>query len=133
MKPFKLDQQPKINTGFKIPDGYFEDFEASVMQQLQPQPKVIKLKSKPYWWYAAAAVLAVSLSIPAVRVLTSTKNQPDESALENYFAYTNIPEEQLVELLEKEDIEKIQIDYQLEDAAIEEALPAAAIENYIID
>lgn len=133
MKPFKLDQQPKIKPGFTIPDNYFEDFEAAMMQQLQPKPKVIALKSKTYWWYAAAAVLAVSLSIPAVRVLASGKSQPDATALDNYFAYTNIPEEQLVELLEKEDIEKIKIDYRLEDAAIEEALPAAAIENYILD
>lgn len=133
MKPFKLDQQPKINPGFKIPDNYFEDFETAMMRQLQPQTKVIALKSKPYWWYASAAVLVVALSIPAFRALGSAKSQPDAAALENYFAYANIPEEQLVELLEKEDIEKIKIDYQLEDAAIEETLPANSIENYILD
>ena len=134
MKPFKLDNYKKIETGFTVPEGYFESFETEIMQRIKPEPKVIPLyRRRKTLWYAAAAVIAIALSIPAINTITSQHNQTDAAALENYFAYANIPDEQIVELLDKEDIEKIQIDYKLEDAAIEDVIESENFDNYILD
>ena len=34
MKTFKLDNEPKIATGFKVPDSYFDDFQSKIDQRL---------------------------------------------------------------------------------------------------
>lgn len=132
MKPFKLDQHPKIKSGFIVPDNYFENFQESLMQQIPSEPKVIQLKSRKSWWYAAAAVIAMALSIPAINTITANSST-DVVALDAYFASTELSDDQIVELLETEDIEKIKIDFGLEDSAIEDALQTGTIENYIID
>ena len=47
MKTFKLENEPKIESGFKTPDHYFEDFSAKIMQQLpENEPKVISIFQK---------------------------------------------------------------------------------------
>ena len=133
MKQFKIDEHPKINSGFIVPDNYFEDFQAVMMRQIQPENKVIPLNNnRKFLWYAAAAVLVAALSIPAINTFTAT-NQPDTSALDNYFAYADVTDDQIVELLETEDIDKIKIEYNLDDAVIEDALQSGTIENYILD
>ncbi|HSN47919.1 MAG TPA: hypothetical protein VLR29_04080, partial [Flavobacterium sp.] len=66
MKTFKLDTTPKIESGFKTPENYFDTFSAKVMQQIPNQePKIISLFSKnKSWIYAAAAVLVLALTLP---------------------------------------------------------------------
>jgi len=132
MKAFKLDEHPKINTGFKVPDGYFDGFTDHMLMQLNDEPKVLQLHRRKTWIFAAAAILVLSMTIPIINKVVET-DQPDEAAIENYLAYhATIADEDIVELLEKEDISNIKIDYRLEDTSIEEALPTD-IENYILD
>ena len=33
MKEFKLDKEPKINSGFTTPEAYFDSFSESVLKQ----------------------------------------------------------------------------------------------------
>lgn len=134
MKEFKLDNHPKIKPGFIVPEKYFEDFSARVMAQIgMPEPKVVSLH-KHSWIYAAAAVLALALAIPGINMVASVKNRNETLALENYIAYAGISNEEIVELLETEDIEKIKIDYPIDEAQIEDALYSGPdAENYIID
>lgn len=132
MKTFKLDQHTKT-TGFKVPENYFEALTDKVMSQLPERGiKVIPLyKRKRTWLYAAAAVLVLALMVPLANRFRTVA--PDTETLENYLAYhTDIPDEQLVDLLESEDIEKIEIDYRLEDAAVEDVLSANSnLEHYL--
>lgn len=136
MKPFKLDNQEKISSGFKVPDGYFENFSAGLLAAIEkPEVKVIPLPKRGMtWMYAAAAVLILALAIPSLNVLFKP-SQPDSEILENYIAYyTDISNEELVNLLEPEDIDKIIINYKIEDQALEEALALTSdLENYIIE
>lgn len=138
MKPFKLDSHPKIKPGFTVPEGYFETFGAEMMQQigLENKPtenKIIQLRpNRKSWWFAAAAVLVLALAIPAIDAVAD-ENQSDTAALDDYFTNTRLSDDQIVELLDNEDIDKIKIDYQLEDEAIEDALHSGTIENYILD
>ena len=86
MKYFKLNNHPKINSGFQTPDYYFDDFSEKLMQQLpENEPKVISIFSKrKNWMYACAAVLVLALSIPFV--YQNQNNEIDSATLENYLA-----------------------------------------------
>ena len=38
MKTFKLDNEPKIDSGSKTPDNYFENFSTHLLQNLSKEP-----------------------------------------------------------------------------------------------
>lgn len=135
MKEFKLDNQPKIKPGFTIPEGYFETFSSQLLSEIDREPKIIPLKRQSKSWiYAAAAVLVLTMTIPAINQFSTNDRAPNAAAIENYINYAGIPNEQIVELLDSEDIAKIEIDYQLDQAVIEDALYSNPnIQNYIME
>ena len=137
MKDFKLDNEPKIASGLKTPDGYFDAFSERMMAQLpKSQPKVIPLyKSKKTWYYAAAAVLALSLSIPVYNNYRSDQAAIDSAALEHYIAYNStITQEEIVDLMNQEDLDKMKIELNVDDAALEDAVRNNInFEEYLID
>jgi hypothetical protein len=72
--------------------------------------------------YGIAAVLAISISVVFYQQFQSTETL-DAEFLENYIARnTTVSEYDLLELLEKEDIEKIQIDLEIQDDILEETM-----------
>ncbi len=137
MKDFKLDNEPKITSGFTMPEDYFDTFSNKVLAKLPKQePKVVSIFStRKYWYFAAAAVLILMLSIPLYNNYQTQQEEIDSATLENYIAYqSNISEEQIVDLLEQEDLDKIKLDFNIDDTAIEEALYSNSnLEQYIID
>lgn len=137
MKDFKLDNEPKITSGFITPDGYFDTFTDKVLAKLPKQePKVISIfSSRKTWYFAVAAVLILMLSIPIFNSYSMQPNEIDSATLENYIAsQSNISEEQIVDLLEQEDLDKMKLDFNIDDAAIEDALNTNPnLEQYIID
>lgn len=126
MKTFKLDNEPKIESGFKTPENYFDTFSAKVMQQLPKEgPKTISLFSRRKTWiYAAAAVLVLGLTIPVVyNNFYTSAPEIDAATLENYISYnTSITDTDLVNLLNENDIQKIDIGMNIEDKTIENEL-----------
>jgi flagellar basal body-associated protein FliL len=138
MKTFKLDNEPKIESGFKTPDNYFDTFSARVMQQLpKEEPKTISLFSKrKSWLYAAAAVLVLAMAVPVVYT-NFYKSSPeiDEATLENYISYnTSISDTDLVNLLDEKDIQKIDIGMNIEDKTIENELSENKnLEHYLLN
>lgn len=136
MKDFKLDNEPKINTGFQIPENYFEQLSEKVMTKLPNQePKVISLWDRnKKWIYGAAAVVVLSLSIPIANQLQNNSNE-STNEIENYLAYhASISNDDLVELLEEEDIAKIEVSNSIDNETMEEVLhETTEIEDYIIN
>lgn len=125
MKIFKLENEPKIESGFKTPEHYFDTFSARVMQQLpKEETKKIPIFSKrKTWFYAAAAILIFGLSIPIYNQFNSPSSEIDDATLENYIAYqSSVSDTDLVNLLSEEDIQKISIDLNIEDKTIENEL-----------
>lgn len=122
MKEFRLDNEPKIASGFKTPEGYFEDLSEKINKNLpNSEPKVISIFQKRKTWMYAA-VLAISISVVFYQQFQSTETL-DAEFLENYIARnTTVSEYDLLELLEKEDIEKIQIDLEIQDDILEETM-----------
>jgi hypothetical protein len=137
MKDFKLDNEPKITSGFTTPDGYFDTFSEKILAQLPKQePKVISIfSSKKTWYYAAAAILILMLSVPIYTKYATQQEEIDSDTLENYIAYqSTISEEQIVDLLEQEDLDKMKLEFNVDDEAIEDALNSNSnLEQYIID
>jgi hypothetical protein len=137
MNKFELDKKPKITSGFKTPDGYFEELQAKMLQKIDAEEtRVVPIyRKKNSWIYAAAAALVVSLSIPVYNIWRAPKAEIDNATLENYLSnHSGISDADLAELLDEKDIEKISIDSDIEGNAIEDLLSTNAnLEEYLIN
>lgn len=137
MKPFKLDNEPKITSGFKTPEGYFDSFTDKVFTQLaKEEPKVISIFSRrKTWYYAAAVAVVMLLSVPIYNNFATSSEEVDAVALEDYINnHTTISDDEIADLLDKEDLEKMKLDLNLEDEAVEDILlNNTDLEQYIID
>jgi hypothetical protein len=136
MKDFKLDNVPKINSGFKTPEGYFDSLSQNILSQIPKEDtKVIPIvNQQKSWIFAAAAILILALSLPLLNKITNyTSIEIDQQSIEDYITYqSNISEVDLAELLNKKDIEKIKIDYEIHDEALEEVLSSNSNLEYLI-
>jgi hypothetical protein len=137
MKAFKLENEPKIESGFKTPEHYFENFSAKVLQQLpKEEPKVISLfQKRKIVMMMAAAILVIALMIPIVNTYTTKTKELDSTTLENYLTYqSNMNQYELINELDSEDINKINTTVVLEDETIEDLLSVNSnAENLIIE
>jgi len=135
MKDFKLDTNNKITSGFKIPDNYFETFSEKVMNQLpKEEPKVVSLYHRnKRWLYSAAAVLVIALSIPIVYQIQNREQELTSKEVESYLVNrTTLSDDDIVNLLEQEDIDKIKIETPIEKESLEEVLSNnSELEQYI--
>lgn len=137
MKTFNIENEPKIKTGFTIPENYFEDFSEKMRQQLpEKESKVISLfaRSKT-WMYAAAAVVVLGLTVPVYNLFNSQSTEIDDTTLENYITYhSSFSDVDLVNLLDEKDIQKMNVDYNIEDKTIEnELLTNKNLEQYLLN
>ena len=135
MKTFKLENEPKIESGFKTPDHYFEEFAAKITQQLpENEPKVISIFHKrKNILFAVAAVLVLALMIPVYTTLSTNTKTLDETTLENYITYqSNVNQYDLISELELEDINKIKTTIPIEDEAIEDVLTTNSDMEHLI-
>lgn len=125
MKTFKLENEPKIETGFKTPDHYFENFSAKIMEQLTvSEPKVISIfEKRKKLIMMVAAILLLALMIPILNSGNANSKELDSATIENYITYeSNMNQYDLINVLETEDINKISTSLVLEDEAIEDLL-----------
>lgn len=128
MKNYNLDDQPKITSGFKTPDDYFESFSEKLFLKLNfEQPKVISLTDRinqnKKWFFAVASVVLVVVSILFYTNEKSKMEQKYTAEVESYLTnHSSFSDDELVNLLDKEDISKIKIDSKLKNDAIEELL-----------
>lgn len=135
MKDFKLDTHPKITSGFTIPENYFDTFSEKVLQQLpKEEPKVISFYARNRTWiYSAAAVLVLALSIPVVYQLQNNQNEISTNEVETYITqHTTVSDDDIVDLLDQEDIDKLKTDVPIENEVLEDVLSNnSEIEQYI--
>ena len=127
MKAFKLENEPKIASGFKTPEHYFDHFSAKVLQQFpENEPKVISIfQKRKMVIMMVAALLILALMIPIYISISINSKELDETTLENYLAYqTNLNQYDLVSELETKDISKMQPVSSTEDKVIEDILAA---------
>jgi hypothetical protein len=135
MNDFKLDSEPRIKSGFRAPDAYFESFADRVMLSLPlKEVKVVPLyRRRPVWVTSVAAVFILSLSLVFTRK-DATVQMPDNAAIENYLLYqANISSYDLSENLSKKeisDMDKSSVADDISDEAIEEYLAGENVSIY---
>ena len=136
MKAFKLENEPKISTGFKTPENYFDDFSTKILQQVneEKETKVIPIyKRKKVLSFLAAAVVVIALMIPVVNNYNNTSKELDEDTLETYLSYqSNLNQYDLIKELDSKDIDKLGKGVALEQETLEDILASNPnIENLI--
>lgn len=136
MKEFKIDQYPKIGTGFQVPEGYFETLEQKVMQRISNHERpVINLFSSKKWWFVAASIIVLLTIGISLLNRSNTMEQIDDAQLEQYIAnQSDLTEDDLVEILDEEKIQKIHVDINGNEQEIEEIiLNSTNIEHELIN
>jgi hypothetical protein len=141
MKTFRLDNEPKIDSGFKTPDHYFENFSANLIQKLAEEPiaeetKVISIfKKRKNILLAIAAVLVLALMIPIFYQANTKSTELDSTTLENYLAQeTHLNQYELVEEMESENSNLVATANNLGDETLEDLLIGNEnIENLVIE
>ena len=136
MKAFKLENEPKIRSGFKTPEHYFDDFSAKILQQIneEKQVKLIPIyKRKKVISLLAAAVVVIALMIPIINNYNNTSKELDEDTLETYLSYqSNLNQYDLIKELDTKDIDKLGKGVALEQETLEDILASNPnIENLI--
>ena len=126
MKNFELDTNKKIISGFTIPDNYFDNFSERVLQKLpKEKTKIITFYSRnKRWFYSAAAVLVISLSVPIVYQIQNKEQETTSNEVESYLVnHTSFSDDDVVNLLDQEDIEKLKnVNTPIEKEALEDVL-----------
>ena len=107
MKQFDLENNKEIKSGFKVPENYFEQFEAKMMAQIpvEKETKVVSLfYRKQVWISAIAAVFLIAIAIP-VYFNMAKESSLDASTIENYLVQQqNVGITELSKHLTDEDI-----------------------------
>ncbi|MEZ4837609.1 hypothetical protein [Flavobacterium sp.] len=128
---------PKIKSGFKVPDNYFEGLESRVLAQLEKnEPKVIALQSyRKYWVSAIVAVIILAVSIPLYQAWKINNTSLDNESIEQYLSYQpNVYIEDIISHLDDSDFISLQKEQSLEVESIEKyLLENETIEHYLID
>lgn len=141
MKTFKLDNEPKIDSGFKTPDNYFDNFSVNLMQKLPMEPisqetKVISIfRKRKSIFMAAAAVLVLAIMIPIAYKANTTNKEVDTATLENYLTQeTNLNQYELIGEIEPESTTLISPPKKVDRETIEDVLATNPnIENLVIE
>ena len=137
MNPIDLHKQPKIKSGFKVPESYFEELESRISAQLTiEEPKVIQLNpNRKYWFSAIAAVVVLAVSIPLYQNWKVNSTTLDDESIEQYLSYhPSIYTEDIISHLDESDLISLQKQQALETETIEKyLLENKTIEQYLID
>lgn len=123
MKDFNLNNE-KIETGFKVPEGYFEQFESKMLNQLaiENEPKVISLwQNKRVWMTSIAAVLLVSIALPIYFSMNNTTTSVvEDETIETYLAMQpTMSNYEIATELTNEDFASLEENLALNDDAVE--------------
>ena len=139
MKPFDLENKNEIKSGFKVPDNYFEQFEAKMMAQIpiEKETKVVSLfYRKQVWISAIAAVFLIAIAIP-VYFNMAKESSLDASTIESYLSQQQgIGITELSKHLTDEDITAIENNLSLNESnpdAVEDYLSESENLEYYIN
>ena len=139
MKPFDLENKNEIKSGFKVPDNYFEQFEAKMMAQIpvEKETKVVSLfYRKQVWISAIAAVFLLAIAITVYFNMASESNL-DASTIENYLAQQqNVGITELSKHLTDDDIIALEKNLSLNESnpdAVEDYLSESENLEYYIN
>ena len=139
MKRFDLEHNKEIKSGFKVPENYFEQFEAKLMEQIstEKETKVISLfQRRQIWISAVAAVVLLAIGIP-VYFNMAKENNLDAGTIEVYLSQQQgIGITELSKHLTDEDIAELENNLSINEAnsdAVEDYLSESENLDYYIN
>ena len=139
MKQFDLENNKEIKSGFKVPENYFEQFEAKMMAQIpvEKETKVVSLfYRKQVWISSIAAVLLLAIAIPVYFNMVK-ENNLDAGTIEVYLSQQQgIGITELSKHLTDEDIAELENNVSLNEAnsdAVEDYLSESENLDYYIN
>ena len=139
MKPFDLENKNEIKSGFKVPENYFEQFEAKMMAQIQPESetKIVSIfYRKQVWMSAIAAIVLLAIAIP-VYFNMANNNNLDATTIEMYLSQQQgIGITELSKHLTDEDIVALEQNLSISEAnsdAVEDYLSESENLDYYIN
>ena len=112
MKTFKLENEPKIESGFIVPEQYFDDFSERFTAQLTEEKTLIipLYQKRKKIYFAIAAILVIGLTLPIYNQLIANSSELDASTLENHLTYqSNLNQYELISELDEEDLNQLLI------------------------
>lgn len=128
MKQFDLENNKEIKSGFKVPENYFEQFEAKMMAQIpvEKETKVVSLFYKKQVWISSiAAVLLLAIAIPVYFNMVK-ENNLDAGTIEVYLSQQQgIGITELSKHLTDEDIAELENNLSINEANSDE------VEDYL--
>ena len=128
MKQFDLENNKEIKSGFKVPENYFEQFEAKMMAQIpvEKETKVVSLfYRKQVWISSIAAVLLLAIAIPVYFNMVK-ENNLDAGTIEVYLSQQQgIGITELSKHLTDEDIAELENNLSINEANSDE------VEDYL--
>lgn len=117
MKNFKIDENSKKETGFAIPENYFENLESKIFNRIKTKEvKVISIfQQSKYWITAIAAIFVIGLFFSI-----SSKNKNEESVANEEFltSQTDLTTEDLAEYLTENDLKTLEENLTVYDQKI---------------
>ena len=130
MKQFDLENNKEIKSGFKVPENYFEQFEAKMMAQIpvEKETKVVSLfYRKQVWISSIAAVVLLAIAIP-VYFNMAKENNLDAGTIEVYLSQQQgIGITELSKHLTDEDIAELENNLSINEANSD------AVEDYLLE
>ena len=139
MKQFDLENNKEIKSGFKVPENYFEQFEAKMMAQIpvEKETKVVSLfYRKQVWISSIAAVVLLAIAIP-VYFNMAKENNLDAGTIEVYLSQQQgIGITELSKHLTDEDIAELENNLSLNEVnsdAVEDYLSESENLDYYIN
>jgi hypothetical protein len=122
MNEFKINNENKITSGFRIPEEYFDEFTVELNNKInlpKAKLKVISINTKR-WITSVAAVLIGALSVTVYsKIIVS--NSDENVLMENYITNNSeISQYDLITLLDKKDIENLSVELNLNDTKMDE-------------
>lgn len=137
MKTFKLDEIEKIKTGFKEPEGYFDDFALRLQQKIElSKPKRKRyLSTNQRRLIYIAAIFIIAFGIAFIQYSKAPNYAASNEIIENYLAAnSHLTDEDWANLLDENDIQKIEVKMNLNNQEIEDILTSEEnFEKYITD
>ena len=139
MKQFDLENNKEMKSGFKVPENYFEQFEAKMMAQIskEKETKVVSLfYRKQVWISSIAAILLLAIAIP-VYFNMAKENNLDAGTIEVYLSQQQgIGITELSKHLTDEDIAELENNLSINEAnsdAVEDYLSESENLDYYIN
>lgn len=137
MKPFNLDNHPKVTTGFTTPEGYFESTSELILAQMlqASEPKTLSLWERHKTTIlSVAALFVMALGLSSLWYFQSQEEEDEAhwAAIESYVTeHTDLSDEAYIDYLSSSTLDSLHQPNTDKKIIEEVLLENSDLENYI--